>query len=285
MNNKVIIFSFSLLIGVGAAAPASIRAQTSTLSGEVAQMDSLAMSQGESKVIGKISSDFSPFLGPDSQGVVTGLRNGQWTYTTTSTTGTPTPTTVALPTGKMGYGNVYISLALAKQQLAQYGITQPTPEQLQAALLGGSITTLNGTTATTTQLRGILAMRSEGMGWGQISQQLGYKLGPVISSMKSSNHALMASAPTSSGTVTSGGQSVSSGSGGIVTGSGKPVQGQGKGVLTKGSSGDGIVTGSGRSAAGSMSGIVTGRGNGHAYGVTGGGPGGDGGRNGKGHNK
>jgi hypothetical protein len=33
----------------------------------------------------------------------------------------------------MGYGNVYISPALAKQQLSTMGITQPTPQQLQAA--------------------------------------------------------------------------------------------------------------------------------------------------------
>ena len=54
----------------------------------------------------------------------------------------------------MGFGNVYISLALAKQQLSTLGITQPTPQQLQAALTGGTITQTTGTgaTATTTQV-------------------------------------------------------------------------------------------------------------------------------------
>ena len=51
---------------------------------------------------------------------------------------------------------------------------QPTsPQQLQAALTGGTITTGTGATATTTQLQGVLTMRSQGMGWGQIAQKQG----------------------------------------------------------------------------------------------------------------
>jgi hypothetical protein len=38
----------------------------------------------------------------------------------------------------MGHDNVFIWLALAKQQLGEAGITKPTPQQLQAALTGGS---------------------------------------------------------------------------------------------------------------------------------------------------
>jgi hypothetical protein len=93
-----------------------------------------------------------------------------------------TTTVITPPTGKMGHGNVFTSLALAKQQLGQMGISQPTPEQLQAALTGGTITTGTGATATatTTQLNGILTMRSQGMGWGQIAQKQGTKLGPVV---------------------------------------------------------------------------------------------------------
>ena len=90
----------------------------------------------------------------------------------------------------MGYGNVYISLALAKQQLGAMGITDPTPQQLQAALTGGTITQTTATGTTATNMQGILTLRSQHMGWGQIAQKLGYKLGPVISGMKSANHSL-----------------------------------------------------------------------------------------------
>ncbi|HXV83109.1 MAG TPA: hypothetical protein VEG60_24875, partial [Candidatus Binatia bacterium] len=175
------------------------------------------------------------------------------------------------PTGQMGNGNVFISLALAKEQLNQMGISQPTPEQLQAALTGGTITTGTGATATTTQLQGILTMRSQGMGWGKIAQQQETKLGPVISALKSANQQITTTTASSTGT-----QSTSSSSG-IVSGSGKShgqavsgkhssgagiVSGSGKPVGNGNAYGKGIVTGSGH-AAGGNSGITTvgGRGN------------------------
>lgn len=154
----------------------------------------------------------------------------------------------------MGHGNVFISLALAKQQLNQMGISQPTPEQLQAALTGGTITTGTGATATTTQLQGILTMRSEGMGWGQIAQQQGTKLGPVISGLKSANQQMTTTSASSTGT-----QSTSSSSG-IVSGGEKS---HGQAVSGKHSSGKGIVSGSGRPAGTGNAygkGIVTGSG-------------------------
>ncbi|MGH7809656.1 MAG: hypothetical protein ACREP5_05200, partial [Candidatus Binatia bacterium] len=147
MKTSAIILSFGLLLGTSAPA----RAQTVTdLNNQAAQMNTLAVSQGQTKVINKTSSDFNSFLGSDSTAVVTGLRNGTpitltRTQTTTSTTTglpetTTTATTITPPTGQMGHGEVYISLALAKQQLGAMGITEPTPEQLQSALTSGPIT-------------------------------------------------------------------------------------------------------------------------------------------------
>jgi hypothetical protein len=80
------------------------------------------------------------------------------------------------PTGKMGYGNVDHALALAQAALAQHGITSPTPDELARALMGGNVVTArNGTVA----LDGVLKMRLEGKGWGQIAQSYGVKLGEV----------------------------------------------------------------------------------------------------------
>ena len=117
---------------------------TSTLNTEASRMNTLAASHGEANVTGKISGTFNSFLGSDSPAVVTGLRNGTpITLTTTTPAATPgasptvTTTVITPPTGKMGHGNVFTSLALAKQQLGQLGISQPTPQQLQAALTGG----------------------------------------------------------------------------------------------------------------------------------------------------
>ncbi len=88
----------------------------------------------------------------------------------------------------MGYGNVNISLALAEASLAKLGITNPTPEQLQAALNGGTVTGADGKTTT---LTGILTLRSEGKGWGAIAKSLGMSLGQVVSASHSqkSEHA------------------------------------------------------------------------------------------------
>lgn len=252
-------------------------AQTApTLTTEASRMDQLAANQGEPKVIEKISGAFGSFLGSDSHAVVTGLRNGApITLTRTTPSGTPgaapvtTTATITPPTGKMGFGNVFISLALAKQELSQRGIAKPTPEQLRAALLGGSITAGSGATATSTNLQGILTLRSQNMGWGQIAQKLGSKLGPVVSGLKTANHnlALRGTSSADSGIVNTGGQPVGTSESGVVTGGGKSVGQSGKGVTGKGDGGEGIVTGSGRSV-GSTGGITTG--GGHAYGLSGG---------------
>jgi hypothetical protein len=236
--------------------PQAFADTASALNSEASRMNTLAASHGETNVTGKISGTFNSFLGSDSTAVVTGLRNGTpitLTRTTPATTpgAEPTVTTTVItpPTGKMGHGNVFTSLALAKQQLGQLGISQPTPEQLQAALTGGTITTGTGTSATTTELQGVLTMRSQGMGWGQIAQQQGTKLGPVISGLKSANRQMTTTTASSTGS-----QSTSSSSA-IVSGSGKSHGNSGQNLSAQNRSGEGIVGGSNRSI-----------GNGNAYG-------------------
>ena len=253
MKIKAILATAILALGLNVQAFAD---DTSALNTEASRMNTLAASHGETNVTGKISGTFNSFLGPDSPAVVTGLRNGTpITLTTTTAAANPgsapivTTTLITPPTGKMGYGNVFTSLALAKQRLGQLGISQPTPQQLQAVLTGGAVTTGTGTTATTTQLPGILTMRSQGMGWGQIAQKLGTKLGPVVSGLKSANQSM-----TTTNASSTGSQSSSSPSG-IVSGSGKSQGNSGQSVSGQNNAGEGIVSASGRSV-----------GNGNAYG-------------------
>jgi hypothetical protein len=80
-------------------------------------------------------------------------------------------------TDKMGFGNVNIALSLAKATLAEQGVHRPTPQQIEAALNGGTITTKSGERVT---LTGILNQRASGMGWGKIAQANGFKLGEVM---------------------------------------------------------------------------------------------------------
>ena len=301
-----------LTAGLATGVPVLVMADTaSDLNSQVTTMNSATQNQGQTNVINKISGDFNSFLGSNSNAVVTGLRNGTpITLTSTSTipsttpgglpTTTTTTTAITPPTGHMGFGNVYISLALAKQQLSTLGIAQPTPQQLQAALTGGTITqtTGTGTTAatTTTNLQGILTMRSQNMGWGQIAQKLGFKVGPVIAGMKSANQNLANAATTSSkagATTTASGKSNGSSDSGMVSGSGKSHGNSAQDVSNGKGSSDGIVTASGRGNGSNAyglnrSGIVTGSGNAAGSNggiVSAGGGNGNGVANGKGHSK
>lgn len=134
---------------------------------------------------GKLATTYSSFAGSDAnaQALVNGLRDGtSITLNTTTTnpdgTTSTTATTFQPATGKMGYGEVNIALALAKDELARLGITDPTAAQLDAALNGGTITLADGTTQ---DLQGVLALRADGQGWGQIAKTMGVNLGAIVS--------------------------------------------------------------------------------------------------------
>ena len=119
---------------------------------------------------------FARFAGSRSnaESLVNGLRNDQEVKLTSTTQGSATFTP---KTDGMGFGNVNIALTLARATLAEQGITRPTPQQIQAALNGGTITTSSGKQV---RLTGILAQRASGLGWGKIAQANGFKLGELM---------------------------------------------------------------------------------------------------------
>lgn len=138
-------------------------------------------SESSSRLVGT----YTPLAGSkdNADALVQGLRTGS------SVTLTPVgiqplgvgPVTFKPATSSMGLGEVNIALSLAKAELGKLGITNPTPAQLQAALNGGSITTADGKQVT---LKGVLADRAAGMGWGQIANAMGVKLGALVSASK-----------------------------------------------------------------------------------------------------
>jgi hypothetical protein len=210
MKGHIRLLSAALVLALAPAARAQTAGDVDT---QVSAMNTTAANAGQTRVATRIASTFSSLAGSqdNSLALVEALRNGtpvtltppddgttSGTGTTTGTaggTGTTsggttsggTGTTITPPTGKMGWGEVFISLALAKAELANLGITNPTPDQLQAALTGGSITNADGTTV---QVKGVLELRAQGMGWGQIAQAEGTKLGPVVSSLRSGHDRL-----------------------------------------------------------------------------------------------
>jgi len=207
-----------LVTGALLTMPAAMAADPVVVQTEVRQTESLSASRGDSRVQARLAGDFSAFAGSEenARSLFTGLRNGTpITLSSTSTSGGGTTTTNQLsfdtPTRPMGNGNVFISLALAKQQLASYGITDPTPQQIQAALTGGTITP-GDPTAKPVVLKGVLTQRASGMGWGEIAKTSGMNLGQVVSGLKNHN----------AGIVT--GTTVSTNNPGITTATGAAAQ-------------------------------------------------------------
>jgi hypothetical protein len=123
--------------------------------------------------LARLASRYTDFAGSDANALalVTGLRDDTMIELAPTAPG-QTAAKFDPATGKLGFGNINIALSLAMKELAEAGITQPSPAQIQAALNGGTVGT--------TTFPGILTLRSQGMGWGQIANSLGLKLGEVV---------------------------------------------------------------------------------------------------------
>jgi hypothetical protein len=299
MKTTMRILAGSILIALAPMAAAQTTGG-GDIDSQVRVLDATAANKGQTQVADKIASNFTNLAGgkDNATALVNALRTGgdatlKTTTTTPGTGGAPpttttTSTTVVTPTGQMGWGNVKIALGLAQDVLLKAGITNPTPAQLQTALNGGTLTRADGTTL---EVKGVLQMRADGMGWGQIAHAGGTKVGPVVSSLKATNAALeklpaagtttTAVAPT---TAKTGVAATDKSAKGVTTAAGAPgatVSGdKAKGVTTAaggaaaaggGNSSKGITTASGVSSAGNGNkGLVTangaGAGHGNAYG-------------------
>lgn len=219
----------------------------------------------------RIVTGFSGFAGADAnaESLALGLRQGtSVTLASTGSDGQPATTTFTPPTRPMGWGNVRHALSLAQAQLAAQGITQPTPEQLEAALMGGTITTGSGATAQTIEYQGVLQLRAQGMGWGEIAHTIGVKPG---------------GSTLNAGTGSSTGRQQT----GMVTAIGTPGERRAESRQELRARGQGIVT-----AAGTPAGAMIMHGKGHGQGVSagaavtaGGGGGRSGGNSSSGHGR
>ena len=217
----------------------------------------------------KLIARFSYFTGGSEENaasLVNGLRTGSEINLTDSATASNGSTSGSVnftsPTKPMGYGNIRIVLSLAEAQLKTEGYSQATAQQLQMVLMGD----MSGSTAqSTSQAQGILTMRASGMGWGQIAQAMGFKLGPVMSgrvplnttaatTQSGTDSATVSAAGTTTGTTANNGRSARAS--GVVTASGHPAGGNsahhsdtGRGGGGAANSG-GIVTATGASVGG-----------------------------------
>ena len=179
-------------------------------------------SDADARYVKRIDARFAMFAGSPGnlENLALGLRHG----TSIALSGSGETATLLPPTRPMGYGNVTRSLDLASRQLAAVGITEPTPLEISAALNGGTVTTPGGDVT----LKGVLQLRSEGMGWGQIAHAIGVH--PGMGSAKG----LPVSVPAgSSGITTAAGGSVSRPGAGIGN-SQKPAPSAARGAQSQG---------------------------------------------------
>lgn len=121
------------------------------------------------------------------------------------------------PTSQLSYGEAYLAMSLAAETLRQNGITGcATPEQWRSVLIGGPLSGATSTSAisstsasasSTSNFPGILVLRQQGQGWGQIAQTSHIQLGTVVSSAQSSlNLSNSTSSSTRSGLSSSTGE-------------------------------------------------------------------------------
>jgi hypothetical protein len=107
---------------------------------------------------GRIASQYSAWAGgrSNAESLVTGLRSG--TPITLVTTGADHSMSLAgfSPASSMSYANVNSALSNAQRTLSRVGITKPTAEQIQAALIGGEVELPGGRVQ---ELRGTVAAR------------------------------------------------------------------------------------------------------------------------------
>ena len=133
---------------------------------------------------------FTDFAGSEAnaRSLVAGLRQGGEIALAASASGVKAATSTRFtpPTRPMDYGNVRTSLTLAREQLAQLGIRQPTPAQIKAVLAGGAVTSRSTARTTPVLLPGVLPMRAHGLDWNRIADSMGVKLGDAMVGRKGS---------------------------------------------------------------------------------------------------
>jgi hypothetical protein len=184
------MFRVPALLALGLFALVSLaRADVDDATKEAAELETDASISGGPGVTDNIADHFAVFAGSEdnARALVTGLRTGGEVTLTTTVNGQITTTRFTPSASLQGYGNVFIALALAQQELAAQGTANPTSAEIQAALNGGSIVVGTGANARTVQINGVLALRASGEGWGQIAHQLDVKLGRVVSDLRAAD--------------------------------------------------------------------------------------------------
>jgi hypothetical protein len=146
------------------------------------------------------------------QQLVDALHSGKSVTITSNVNGQTKSSTFNASNAHLGYGEAYIALALAAEQLRNAGVSGcATPEQWQAVLLGGPLNVSSSTNTSSSSsassgsrtVPGIVTLHTQGQGWGQIAKSSNVQLNQIISnagvsstSASNSTSSVGAGAPT-----------------------------------------------------------------------------------------
>ena len=128
---------------------------TAALAAAIVTIPAAAWSQDNGA---RLSSQYAAWAGgkANADALVSGLHGGTTVTLVTSGPGRSISMAGFTPGGPMSYDAVQGALASAQRTLAGMGIAHPNAEQIQAALIGGEITTASGAAR---QVAGIIGAR------------------------------------------------------------------------------------------------------------------------------
>jgi hypothetical protein len=170
------------------AAAATVCAADKAVSAVDRQVAEVHANRAHEQLQERFISEFSEFAGSadNALSLYSGLRTGSRITLSMPVANSDAGTAVVQfnpVAGPMGYGSAFIGMALAKRQLVNFGISRPTPWQVQAVLNGGAI--IPGRAGTRpVALKGVLAQRADGLGWSVIAKVSGISLGKVLDGLR-----------------------------------------------------------------------------------------------------
>ena len=132
----------------------------------------MASAQVEDTDAARLAARFLHLAGTEenAMALVLALRTGSMVQLAPASTragAVPEMVSLEVPTAPMAWNDVRVTLLNTQDQLIRAGIMKPTLEELQAALLGGEVTTIDGAPMF---MRGVLQLRAEGLSWLDIAR-------------------------------------------------------------------------------------------------------------------
>lgn len=186
MNRKIFILGLFLALS-----PLTAAAAPDGLEPQISAMDQLAAQQERGTATERLARKFHPFIFSQQSAelLLSGLQESR--TITLMNPAAEVMETFKPVTPPMSLAHAFIALNLAKLNLAQYGISQPTPAQIKWALNGGHFTQSQLANKRSIQLVGVLKLRAQGQSWEAVAKQIGVNPNRLRYDLQAANFALI----------------------------------------------------------------------------------------------